>query len=544
MPLAKALATIKQKAEQASVEWLALYNGVFQIHEPLWNFQGECRIGELPPLSEDDHDEIAKNETKLFFSDSAPERSRSILDVSLEIFYEASPYKGRRIGPSITFVDMQAISPYSHVESLQGIVARGFESCQGTSTMSRLALRTSICGSVILRHMFGMECRMRDAVTRDLYLLVRLCHECQVKLLDSYPTTDEVCRFVPSAANGGICFVLKRDVEALLREVELVKKPTLSLEKWERQKKKQVRKLQNRRNNLPAGIEDAEYTRQEEIAEILDTREQEITWRLRGYGWKESDIPFSGEARERWDQLVCKPKHLTSHFIKEQFEMDITGEQIGKKLDKLREKLHRAISDWGAEVRQDLLDIWNRGREEHLNHDPGDFSGLTAPQALGDPGSSSSTQNLDNAPGPVDSPNCMITFARPSGATTKNIRKLPGGHQLLLRAEVIFKCPQGWSTHPGILPCVEFGSYGTCSLGERWNPEVASRNNDTSTVARSSVGGAKTLAPTPGNTWEHLEKEKKKRDSTESIQQHTRALDPTQDLFFKFVPPDTKNQRM
>lgn len=171
---------------------------------------------------------------------------------------------------------------------------------------------------------------------------------------------------------------------------------------------------------------------------------------------------------------------LALPIIKEQVEMDITFMQMDKNLIKLRNEVRQAIVDWGSKVRQDLLDIWTKEplgqAHEHRS------SNLV-----------SVGKNPSITPCPVTLPGSTVEFTKPDGTTTADIRELPEDLQLLLRADVVFKSSRKSGrrhTYPGVVPSALPGFHdykgSDChSLGDRWDPEIVSRDDSASAVARA-----------------------------------------------------------
>ncbi|QRV86995.1 hypothetical protein RhiJN_15013 [Ceratobasidium sp. AG-Ba] len=174
------------------------------------------------------------------------------------------------------------------------------------------------------------------------------------------------------------------------------------------------------------------------------------------------DMPFPST-----DELLRWP------IIKGIIKDDITPEEASAKFSELSQELDQAVSEWRAEVEEDLIDIWEAGEEAETA--PGPVMAWNTP----DLGSSAIQLGL---------PEFTVTFGNPDGTTTNNILDLSPGMQLLLRADTMFKGHDVHHTYPTLVPCAAptgtiRGSTAEWNTRGRWKPKRFSRDDDASAVA-------------------------------------------------------------
>ncbi|KAF8597357.1 hypothetical protein BDV93DRAFT_610437 [Ceratobasidium sp. AG-I] len=115
---------------------------------------------------------------------------------------------------------------------------------------------------------------------------------------------------------------------------------------------------------------------------------------------------------------------LTWPLLSSLVERDVPKEEMEVVFNKGRDEVGRIIRDWQTRVDDEVMDIW---REGHLNEDPGD-------RGMSEPAQDSPSFKVVGA-----LPACTLVFGKPDGSTTSDINDLPETHQLLLRADTIFK---------------------------------------------------------------------------------------------------------
>lgn len=164
-------------------------------------------------------------------------------------------------------------------------------------------------------------------------------------------------------------------------------------------------------------------------------------------------------------------------------ERDVPREEMEVVFNEQRDEIEHAIRNWQTRVEDQVMEIW---REGHPQRQPGD-SWRTEPE---NPGPSSKVVGA--------LPACTLVFGKHDASTTNNINELPESHQLLLRADTIFKhipikeqgsiiaCSSELCTYPGILPQPHMLRISeTIVLGGSWDPSRWAAYPEVEELARS-----------------------------------------------------------
>ncbi|CAE6433663.1 unnamed protein product [Rhizoctonia solani] len=205
------------------------------------------------------------------------------------------------------------------------------------------------------------------------------------------------------------------------------------------------------------------------------------------------------------DQAFPSTKELLAWpMIKNMIDDDISTEEVETRFSEIRGEFDRAVVEWRDRIEQDLVTVWNAGREDEIapestNKNGGKGKGKGKGKAVvrTTKAGARKTRTSAGAAGTLGShaaevvlPEFIATYTKPDGTPTTNISDLSPNLQLLLRADTMFGPTDGFvlnRMYPAIVPRAVpamTGGPDELNYGDRWNAGRIKRDDDMSAVAR------------------------------------------------------------
>ncbi|QRV86984.1 hypothetical protein RhiJN_15002 [Ceratobasidium sp. AG-Ba] len=195
------------------------------------------------------------------------------------------------------------------------------------------------------------------------------------------------------------------------------------------------------------------------------------------------------EAAERWarpggqETKVAFPfpnlaEIFTWPMIAALIEDDISPDVLQERFVEIREEFDEAVWTWRDKIEGDLVEMWEATKDDSSGDPASDAPECADDLSMG----GSYDQNTSDI---------VVTFTKPDGTITSRIDELPPNQQILLRADVLFKCATyGFvTTYPSVVPVVrplmELPSYfDHMQYGKRWKRHRVSYDAKSSNIAK------------------------------------------------------------
>ncbi|KAG9124752.1 hypothetical protein FRC07_010376, partial [Ceratobasidium sp. 392] len=183
-------------------------------------------------------------------------------------------------------------------------------------------------------------------------------------------------------------------------------------------------------------------------------------------------------------------------------DTDTPPEDAETSFSEIQEEFKQAVVEWRSRIEQDLVDIWNAGRDEdrvdETKPGPSTSKGQGKGKArIGTRRNTRRTKNNASATQPSSAevpvepifPELTVTYGKPDGTTTTNVSDLSSNVKLLLRADTIFSTRNWHACYPVVVPPAaisgrNIGAPPETLYGWRWKAEDVKRDNEKSAVAK------------------------------------------------------------